>query len=143
MFRINDSVEFQGKEYVISKFLGQGGMGHVFSIEEKHGDSKFALKSLQYFLPDDNGSLLLWSVEQYDPQDSLVKGTQFWEVYDQNRIMQRKSFLDVQFYLHQQEEFIELVQTQGFNIVSLYGDYSYAEFQRETSPFMIWVLSKS
>lgn len=54
MFRINDSVEFQGKEYVISKFLGQGGMGHVFSIEEKHGDSKFALKSLQYFLPDDN-----------------------------------------------------------------------------------------
>ncbi|MDJ0745799.1 MAG: class I SAM-dependent methyltransferase [Xenococcaceae cyanobacterium MO_167.B27] len=97
----------------------------------------------KYFLPDDNGSLLLWSVEQYDPQDSLVKGTQFWEVYDQNRIMQRKSFLDVQFYLHQQEEFIELVQTQGFNIVSLYGDYSYAEFQRETSPFMIWVLSKS
>ncbi len=54
MFRINDSVEFQGKEYVIAKFLGQGGMGHVFSIEEKHGDKKFALKSLQYFLPDDN-----------------------------------------------------------------------------------------
>lgn len=54
MFRINDSVEFQGQEYVVSKFLGQGGMGHVFSIEEKHGDSKFALKSLQHFLPDDN-----------------------------------------------------------------------------------------
>lgn len=54
MFRIKDIVEFQGQEYVISKFLGQGGMGHVFSIEEKHGDSKFALKSLQHFLPDDN-----------------------------------------------------------------------------------------
>ena len=24
----------------------------------------------------------------------------------------------------------------------LYGNYSYAEFQRETSPFLIWVLSK-
>jgi serine/threonine protein kinase len=54
MFRIKDSIEFQGQEYVISKFLGQGGMGHVFSIEAKNGDSKFALKSLQYFLPDDN-----------------------------------------------------------------------------------------
>ena len=54
MFRIKDSIEFQGQEYVISKFLGQGGMGHVFSIEDKNSDSKFALKSLQYFLPDDN-----------------------------------------------------------------------------------------
>ena len=50
MFKIKDLVEFQGQEYVISKFLGQGGMGYVFSIEEKHGDSKFALKSLQHFL---------------------------------------------------------------------------------------------
>ncbi len=54
MFRIHDSVEFQGEGYIISKFLGQGGMGHVFSIEDKEGVSKFALKSLQHFLPDDN-----------------------------------------------------------------------------------------
>lgn len=54
MFRINDSIEFQGKEFVISGFLGQGGMGHVFSIEDRNGNSKLALKSLQHFLPDDN-----------------------------------------------------------------------------------------
>jgi serine/threonine protein kinase len=54
MFRVNDCINFEGKEYVISSFLGQGGMGHVFSIEEKGGDSKFALKSLQHYLPDDN-----------------------------------------------------------------------------------------
>lgn len=54
MFRIQDSIEFQDKEYVISDFLGQGGMGHVFSIKDRNGNSKFALKSLQYFLPDDN-----------------------------------------------------------------------------------------
>lgn len=54
MFRINDSIEFQGKEYVISKFLGQGGMGQVFSIEDSNGNSTFALKHLQHFIPDDN-----------------------------------------------------------------------------------------
>ena len=85
----------------------------------------------------------MWSVEQYDDRDSLVKGTQFWEVYARDRVMQHKSFLDVQFYLHQLEEFTELVQSQGFNIIGLYGDYLYAEFGRETSPFMIWVLGKS
>ena len=95
----------------------------------------------KYSLPND-GTLFLWSVEECDRQNSLVKGTQFWEVYDQNGVMKRKSFLDVQFYLHQQEEFQKLAQSQGFHLVNLYGDYSYAEFHRETSPFMIWVLGK-
>lgn len=54
MFRVNDCLNFQGKEYIITNFLGQGGMGHVFSIKEKAGGSKFALKSLQHYLPDDN-----------------------------------------------------------------------------------------
>lgn len=97
----------------------------------------------KYTLSDHHGSLLLWSIEEYDHQNSLVKGTQFWEVYDQNRVMLQKTFLDIYFYLHQQVEFIELVQSQGFRIVSLYGDYSYAEFQNETSPFMIWVLENA
>lgn len=54
MFRINDSIDFQGKKYIISTFLGQGGMGHVFLITESNGSSQFALKSLQHYLPDDN-----------------------------------------------------------------------------------------
>lgn len=115
---------------------------HNPSIRLKSVNGQLILQG-KYSLLDRDGSLLLWSVEQYDRQDSLVKGTQFWEVYDQNKIMQRKSFLDVQFYLHQQKEFTELVQSQGFSIVSLYGDYSCAKFQKETSPFMIWVLGKS
>ena len=65
-----------------------------------------------------------------------------WEVYDQNGVMKRKNFLDVQFYLHQPEKFMELAQSQGFHLISLYGDYSYGEFQRETSPFMISVFGK-
>ncbi len=54
MFRIGDTIEFEEKEYEIKEFLGQGGMGHVFSIEDHTGNFKYALKSLQFFLPDDN-----------------------------------------------------------------------------------------
>ncbi|MGK7877541.1 MAG: class I SAM-dependent methyltransferase [Xenococcaceae cyanobacterium] len=96
----------------------------------------------KHSLPHDEGTLFLWSLETYAREKSLVKGTQFWEIYDKNGVMQRKSFVDIQFYLHQQKEFIELAQSHGFHLVNLYGDYSYSEFQRETSPFMIWVLGK-
>ncbi len=104
----------------------------------------------KHSLPDDDGTLFLWSVEECDRakpgtsdrQNSLVKGTQFWEIYDSKGVMKHKSFVDIQFFLHQQEEFQKLIQSHGFQVVNLYGDYSYSEFQRETSPFMIWVLSK-
>ncbi|HFM1761560.1 TPA: protein kinase, partial [Escherichia coli] len=47
-------MNIDGKEYLVSKFLGQGGMGNVFLIEDKMNDSRFALKTLQYYIPDDN-----------------------------------------------------------------------------------------
>lgn len=115
---------------------------HNPSIRLKSVNRQLILRG-KYSLPDGDGTLFLWSVEEYEQGQSLVKGTQFWEVYDQNGVMKRKNFLDVQFYLHQSEKFMELAQSQGFHLISLYGDYSYGEFQRETSPFMISVFGKS
>lgn len=54
MFSLKDTIEFNGEEYLIDKFIGQGGMGHVFSITNKNDNSKLAMKSLHYFLPDDS-----------------------------------------------------------------------------------------
>lgn len=54
MFHLKDTIKFDNEEYVIDEFLGQGGMGQVFSIISKKDKSKLALKSLQYFIPDDN-----------------------------------------------------------------------------------------
>lgn len=52
MLDINDTVCFNNDDYTVSSFLGQGGMGHVFLIEEKKGTKKYALKTLQYYLED-------------------------------------------------------------------------------------------
>jgi serine/threonine protein kinase len=76
MFRINDSIDFQGEEYIISSFLGQGGMGHVFSIEAKNSISKFALKSLKHYLPDDNNHRSLineWEKAQKITHKNIIR----------------------------------------------------------------------
>ncbi len=56
--------------------------------------------------------------------------------------MQYKSFLPIRFALLQRTEFEALAEASGFQIRSFYGDYTYAPFQEETSPYMIWVLGK-
>ncbi|MGK7896460.1 MAG: class I SAM-dependent methyltransferase [Xenococcus sp. (in: cyanobacteria)] len=113
---------------------------HNPSIRLKSVNGQLMLRG-KYSLPNEE-TLFLWSVEEWERQNSLVKGTQFWEVYARNGLMQRKSFLDIQFYLHQQSEFKKLAEAQGFYLVNLYGDYAYSEFQESSSPFMIWVLGK-
>lgn len=93
-------------------------------------------------LPDGQGTLFLSSWENHDPATHLVTGAQFYELYDRDGILQSKRFVDVRFFLHTRETFEPLAQAQGFRVVALYGDYERAAFQPETSPFMIWVLSK-
>ena len=75
MFRIGDEIIFNEKIFVITKFLGQGGMGHVFLIENKETGLKFALKSLQYFFPDDSNYRSLineWEQAQTIKHDNVI-----------------------------------------------------------------------
>ena len=91
-------------------------------------------------LPDGKGTLFLSAFQHYDAANYIVKGTQFYEVYDTDGVMRSKSFVDIQFYLREKDAFQELVQSEGFGVLNLYGDYSHAAFEEDKSPFMIWVL---
>jgi SAM-dependent methyltransferase len=93
-------------------------------------------------LPDSGDHLILSTVENYDPATRLVKGAQFYELYDADGVLQSKRFLELAFYLHGKDDFEELVRTQGFEVEALYGDYKRAEFDPQRSPFMIWSLAK-
>jgi hypothetical protein len=42
--------------------------------------------------------------------------------------------------IYSRDEFEELVETSGFRIEAMYGDYDYSGFDPETSPSMIYVL---
>lgn len=96
----------------------------------------------EFALPDHAGTLFLSSLESYDPGTRLVRGAQFYELYDSNGHMQSKRFAEIEFFLHSRETFESLALSQGFSVVALYGDYARAEFHPDKSPFMIWVLRK-
>ena len=94
----------------------------------------------EYPLLDDRGTLFLSAIQHYDEDNHIVNGTQFYEIYRPDGFMSSKSFLDINFYLHEKDVFQELVESEGFRVIKLYGDYSYGTFDKDKSPFMIWIL---
>jgi SAM-dependent methyltransferase len=127
----------------IKEHLKPGGMfictlGNT-SVRKKSvdGQLKFFRK---YPLPEIRGELLLWIVETFSPDDAqVVEGKQFYEIYNDQGVLQSKRLLELQFRLTNRDEFEEAAKASGFRIKAFYRDYSYAEF-KDDSPFMIWIL---
>jgi hypothetical protein len=95
----------------------------------------------KYPLPDSQGELLLWIVENENVNDNqIVEALQFYEEYDANGVLKSKRLLELHFRLSSRDEFEELAKAAGFRVKAFYGDYSYSEFDEESSPFMIWLL---
>ncbi len=92
--------------------------------------------------PEPQTTLLLWSVSTFDQNRYIVEGLQFYEHYDRQGILQQKTFLPIRFALLQRADFEALARSAGFHIRFLYGDYTHAPFEDETSPYMIWILEK-
>jgi len=107
----------------------------------KTSDGQIHLRG-KYALPDQAGTLFLSALESYEASSSLVKGIQFYELYDADGIMHSKRFIEIQFFIHTRESFEALVFSQGYRILALYGDYGRTGFQSEISPSMIWILGK-
>jgi SAM-dependent methyltransferase len=90
-------------------------------------------------LPD--GHLLtLSAIENYEVAPGCVSGTQFYEVRDYEGGIVAAMSVDLRFRLYSFHEFQSLAEAAGFVPVHLYGNYSYAPFEPDDSPFMIWVL---
>jgi SAM-dependent methyltransferase len=114
---------------------------HNPPIRLKQIDGQIHLRG-KFPLPGGIGSLFLSSVENYDVDTHLVKGAQFYELFNAEGAMTSKYFVDIQFYLHTKVTFEGLAISQGFTPRSLLGDYQRHEFDGERSPFMIWSLVK-
>ena len=93
---------------------------------------------------DDGGSLLLWILEDFSPEDAqVVHALQFYEEYDTYGALKAKRLIELHFRLSGRNEFEELAKAAGFKINSFYGDYNCAEFNEESSSLMIWRLEAS
>jgi SAM-dependent methyltransferase len=97
----------------------------------------------KYPLPGKQGSLLLWISENLDPEDSrVVHALQFYEEYDPHGVLRSKRLLELHFRLTGRDEFERLAKEAGLRIKTLYGDYDYAEYNEDSSPFIICFLEK-
>jgi SAM-dependent methyltransferase len=86
------------------------------------------------------GQLHVWLLQRHNPNTMLVEVLEFFEEYDEQGVMRSKRYSALEFHLLMKEQFESLIARTGFEVVQLYGDYSYSPFDAETSPFMIWVL---
>jgi hypothetical protein len=80
-------------------------------------------------------------MEELNPEDDhVVEAHQFIEDYDTAGTLRSKRLLDLRFRLTGRDEFEDLAQAAGFKVKAFYGDFSYAAFDEDHSPHMIWVL---
>lgn len=114
---------------------------HNPSVRLKNIDGSKKLVG-RFPIEEENGILFLWSLENFSREDNLVRGYQFYEMYDEKGQFLSKLFLDIKFYVHDKESFESLSVDTGFQVESLYGSYSWEEFHEDTSPVMIWTLRK-
>jgi SAM-dependent methyltransferase len=113
------------------------------TLRQKSVDGQLRLFR-KYPLEDGQGCLLLWIKEDFNPDDRrVVEAMQFFEEYDAKGVLRSKRLLELHFRLSYKDEFEELAKAAGFQVKALYGDYSYAEFSEDTSPFMIWLFERA
>ena len=112
------------------------------NLRQKAVDGQLRL-SRKYLLPDTQGALLLWIVENNNDDDNqVVEAMQFYEEYDAKGTLKCKRLLELHFRLSHKDEFEELAKAAGFKVKAFYGDYAYSRFS-DDSPFMIWFLENA
>jgi len=97
-------------------------------------------KVIGKFPIDKNKKLIISYVNEFDNSDNMVSGFQFYEIFDSTNTMIEKRFLEINFKSITDSEFRNLLKTTELEIIEMFGDYSYSNFDEETSRFMIYKL---
>lgn len=95
------------------------------------------------FCLENNKQMILSYMNQYNESSKTVSGMQFYEIYDESNILIEKRFLEINFRPIYHSEFSNLLKDTHLHIDKIYGDYSYNEFNEETSDFIIYKLIKT
>jgi SAM-dependent methyltransferase len=88
----------------------------------------------------ESGRLVVSGFERHDPRTNIVSRTQLYELFGEDGLMESKHLLEMRFCLIGPSEFETIAAEVGLRLDALYGNYNYADFDEEHSPFMIWVL---
>lgn len=139
------SKELQIKALVkISEHLNKDGV-FICTLQNPVIRLKFAdgtLRVLGKFDITDNRNMIISYMNRYDENTKLVSGFQFYEIFDANNKLIEKRFLEINFKPIFYEEFLEMTNDTDIEIINIYGDYEYSDFDENKSGFMIFKLGK-
>jgi len=91
---------------------------------------------------DKNKKMIVSYSNKFNPDTGIVSGFQLYEIYDAHGNLIDKRILDINFRPISDLEFSEFIRALDLEIINVYGDYSYSEFDNETSNFMIYKIRK-
>lgn len=91
---------------------------------------------------DINRQMVISYTNQYNPLDKTISGFQFYEIFDSANILIEKRLLEIAFMPISDSELKNMIKDLGLEIIVTYGDYSYQQFDEETSNFMVYKIIK-
>ncbi|HML38646.1 MAG TPA: class I SAM-dependent methyltransferase [Bacillota bacterium] len=72
---------------------------------------------------EDGRTLFITYYNVYSSAARLITGTQFYEIYDHNRLVEKRC-LDIRFSVISKEEICKMAHEEGFTLKAIYGDYT-------------------
>lgn len=102
-----------------------------------------SLRMMGKYETENNRTLIIKHISDYNPGTQIVSGHQFYKVYDKNNNLIWEKQLDVNFYLFEKDEFERLAEVSGFKIRVIYGSYDYSRFDETVSPYLIYIMEKN
>ena len=99
-------------------------------------------RTIGEFPVDDGRKIILSFMNQYNPEEKIVSGHQFYEIYDADNKLIEKRSLEINFRPIEDTELEDMLSDTGLVITEVFGDYAYSPFDDETSNFMIYRMRK-
>jgi SAM-dependent methyltransferase len=100
------------------------------------------LRVLGEFQTENDKRIRISIMNQYHPETGLVIGYQQYDIFDFADNLIEKRVLDICFRPVSYSGFLQLISGLRMEVEYVYGDYSYSEFDPETSNVMIFILKK-
>ncbi|WP_297087945.1 class I SAM-dependent methyltransferase [uncultured Draconibacterium sp.] len=128
----------------ISNHLKPGGT-FILTLQNPETRLKLAdgkMRVIGNFPVDKDRNMLLSYTNQYNKNEELVSGYQFYEIYNAENTMLEKRILEINFKPVSLEKLKSMVLKTEMEITELYGDYSYGEFEPQKSEFIICKMRK-
>jgi SAM-dependent methyltransferase len=91
---------------------------------------------------DAPGRLALEVVEEWEVVGSVVRGTEWFQVFDGEERLVSELAHEFRHVLLGREEVEAMAADVGFTVEALYGDYERSPFDAEESPHMVWVFAR-